>query len=444
MKQMGVEMESEMIKVSVILPVYNPGEGIQRCLESLVSQTLKDVEFIFVDDCGMDNAVEYIEEAASKDSRIRIIHNDHNMGSGPSRNQGILSARGEYLSFVDPDDHISSDFLEKLYQLAVSSGADIAKGTTCRTRIKDSKEVVFPPGTLNDSIHYCKKSNSALYLTFSTEHCSAIYRRKMILDHSAFYGSSCNAEDRVFLLRVCYACKHIEVSDEGTYYYVEREGSNDKIVSVKRLKGEVVSFGEMIEFMSSHGLKTKECYAYLSNYLARLLEVQKVIGKNASLRKDADEIFEDICKIVNRSGISDGLSKSDIISYALINDNMNLGVLPYERYWYQGDHKEYEEQVKMWVDYICNHRECSVQCQPWIWMVFESVINYNQWSSKREQRAALRELRRQAKRLPDRRVLTDNYISMKLFISYGINVFALRNTKLGPKVRKLASRIRHR
>ena len=437
-------MESKKIKVSVILPVYNPGEGIRRCLDSLVNQTLKDVEFIFVDDCGTDNAISYIRDAAFKDSRIRILYNDHNMGSGPSRNQGILAAGGDYLSFIDPDDHISNDFLEKLYNLASSNDADIAKGITCRTRIKDSKEVVFPHGTLNDSIYYCIKNKTPLYLTFSTEHCSAIYRRKMILDHAAFYGSSCNAEDRVFLLRACFACKHAVVSDEGIYYYVEREGSNDKIVSVKRLKGEVVSFGEMIDFIRTHDLRTKACYEYLSKYLARLLEVQKVIGKNDALKKDADEIFEEISKIVSESGISEGLSKSDIIAYALIKDKINLGVLPYERYWYQGSYKEYDEQVQIWIDYICKHNECSTPCQPWIWMVFENIINYNNWNSKKERRDALRKLRRQAKRLPDRSILTDNYISMKLFISYGINVFALRNTKLGPKVRKLASRIRHR
>lgn len=437
-------MESEKIKVSVILPVYNPGEGIQRCIDSLTNQTLKDVEFIFVDDCGTDNAISYIKAAAFKDARIRMIHNDHNIGSGPSRNQGILSARGEYLSFVDPDDHISYDFLEKLYQLALSSDADIAKGTTCRTRIKDLKEIVFPPGTLNDSIHYCIKNNEPLYLSFSTEHCSAIYRRKMILENFAFYGNSCNAEDRVFLLRVCFACKRAVVSDEGTYYYVEREGSNDKIISVSRLKGEVVSFGEMIDFIQVHDIRTRECYEYLSKYLARLLEVQKVIGKNDALKEDADEVFGEICKIVSEPGISEGLSQSNMIAYALIKDNINLGVLPDERYWYQGDYKEYEEQVQTWIDYICKHRENCAQCQPWIWMVFETIIHFNRWSNKKERRDALRELRRQAKRLPDKRILTDNYISMNLFISYGINVFTLRNTKFGPKVRKVMSRIRHR
>ena len=437
-------MESEKIKVSVILPVYNPGEGIRRCLDSLINQTLEDIEFIFVDDCGTDNAISYIRDAASRDSRVRILYNEHNMGSGPSRNQGILSAKGEYLSFIDPDDHISYDFLEKLYHLASINDADIAKGITCRTRIKDSKEVIFQPGTLNDSIQYCIKKKTPLYLTFSTEHCSAIYRRKMILDNSAFYGSSCNAEDRVFLLRACFACKSVVISDEGTYYYVEREGSNDKIVSVKRLRGEVVSFGEMIDFIQTHDLRTKECYEYLSKYLARLLEVQKVISKKDGLKKDADEIFAEICKIVSEPGISGGLSQSDMIAHALVEDSINLGVLPCERYWYQGDYKEYEEQVQIWIDYICKNRECSAACQPWIWMVFETIINYDRWNNKKERRDAFRELRRQAKRLPDKRILTDNYISMKLFISYGINVFGLRNTKIGSKVRRLASLIRHR
>ena len=101
--------------VSVIVPVWNPGPGITRCIESLRNQTLEEIEMIFVDDCGTDDSMDKVRDAAEDDSRILIIENGKNIGAGPSRNRGIEAARGEYLSFVDPDDHVAPDFLELLY-----------------------------------------------------------------------------------------------------------------------------------------------------------------------------------------------------------------------------------------------------------------------------------------------------------------------------------------
>ena len=107
-------------KVSVIVPVFNPGPDFDRCLESLRGQTLADIEMIFVDDCGTDGAMEQVRAAAGEDPRIRIIANPENLGPGLSRNAGIEAARGEYISFVDADDHISPDFLELLHDKAVA------------------------------------------------------------------------------------------------------------------------------------------------------------------------------------------------------------------------------------------------------------------------------------------------------------------------------------
>ena len=101
-------------KVSIIIPVWNPGPGIRRCVESLRGQTLEDIEMIFVDDCGTDNAMDVVHAAAKEDPRIRIIENPENLGPGISRNKGIKEARGEYLSFVDADDYVNTVFLERL------------------------------------------------------------------------------------------------------------------------------------------------------------------------------------------------------------------------------------------------------------------------------------------------------------------------------------------
>ena len=115
-------------KVSVIIPVWNPGFGIRKCVESLRGQTLEDIEMIFVDDCGTDGAMDLVRSAAAEDSRVRIITNTENVGAGLSRNAGIEAARGEYLSFVDADDYVDATFLERLYAKAIAGRLDIVKG----------------------------------------------------------------------------------------------------------------------------------------------------------------------------------------------------------------------------------------------------------------------------------------------------------------------------
>ena len=107
-----------MTVISVILPVYNVEPYIGACIESLKRQSFRDLEFIFVDDCSTDNSVAVIEDFARTDPRVRIIRNTENLGSGPTRNRGIEAAKGEYLSFIDPDDWIAPDFYERLYAKA--------------------------------------------------------------------------------------------------------------------------------------------------------------------------------------------------------------------------------------------------------------------------------------------------------------------------------------
>ena len=107
-----------MPKVSVILPCYNVSEYIDKCMDSLLNQTLSDVEFIFVDDCSTDDTYNQIKKYT--DPRIKLIHHEVNRYTAEARNTGIDNATGEYLAFVDPDDYLDYIFLEKLYNLSNS------------------------------------------------------------------------------------------------------------------------------------------------------------------------------------------------------------------------------------------------------------------------------------------------------------------------------------
>lgn len=113
-----------MIKVSVVIPVYNVEAYLRQCLDSVVHQSLKDIEIICVDDGSTDGSPKILEEYSRMDSRIRILR-QKNLYAGVARNAGLAAAKGEYVIFWDSDDYFALDALEKLYDRAVAYQADI-------------------------------------------------------------------------------------------------------------------------------------------------------------------------------------------------------------------------------------------------------------------------------------------------------------------------------
>ncbi len=112
-----------MVKISVIVPVYNVDRFLSECLESILSQNLSDIEVICVDDGSTDNSLNILTEYQQKDERIKIISQE-NRGLAAARNRGMDAACGEYIMFVDSDDYITSNALETLYDLTCSKQVD--------------------------------------------------------------------------------------------------------------------------------------------------------------------------------------------------------------------------------------------------------------------------------------------------------------------------------
>lgn len=112
------------VKVSVIIPVYNTEQFLEQCLDSVISQTLKEIEIICVDDGSRDGSEKILQRYAAKDERIRIV-TQPNSGLGAARNSGLEIATGEYIAFLDSDDWFAQTALEKLYAQAVRDDADV-------------------------------------------------------------------------------------------------------------------------------------------------------------------------------------------------------------------------------------------------------------------------------------------------------------------------------
>ena len=181
-----------MIKVSVIIPVYNVESYLSECLDSIINQTLKDIEIICIDDCSTDNSYNILLEYANKDSRIKIIKNIENNGVGFARNVGQFSAIGDYIYFIDPDDYISLNFLEELYNTAVKYNSDIVNtnniynnendiisrfwGSSDSINVKNDYEV-----TINFNNIHPSDNNLRIYYTLWTK----LFKRSFILENNS-------------------------------------------------------------------------------------------------------------------------------------------------------------------------------------------------------------------------------------------------------------------
>lgn len=132
-----------MDKISVIVPVYNAENYINRCVDSILNQTHKDIEVILVNDGSKDNSLEILREYEQKDSRVKVIDQE-NKGVAVARDVGLKNAIGEYIAFCDSDDSYEPDFLQLLYKNLINYGADMS---LCRARLFKNEE----PSILNES-----------------------------------------------------------------------------------------------------------------------------------------------------------------------------------------------------------------------------------------------------------------------------------------------------
>ena len=114
-------------QISIIVPVYNTEEYIERCIRSIMEQTYENLEILLIDDGSTDNSGKLADEYVKDDARIKVYHKK-NGGLSDARNYGFSMSTAEYVCFIDSDDFISLDFYEKLYKKAIADGADIAKG----------------------------------------------------------------------------------------------------------------------------------------------------------------------------------------------------------------------------------------------------------------------------------------------------------------------------
>lgn len=209
-------------KVSIIIPVYNVEPYIEDCLQSVMRQTYRgEMECILVDDCGTDNSMEIVQQlvAAYKGPVVfKIVHHDHNRGLSAARNTGIDVSSGEYVFFLDSDDWISDDCIERLTQPLDLEQYDFVVGHYERDG-KDSF-VTCPEGEYYKN-RLKTRDNSGLPVSA----CNKLFRKSFLLDRQLLFEVGKVFEDSIFTFDLACVERKYYIIDSITYYYRRRENS---------------------------------------------------------------------------------------------------------------------------------------------------------------------------------------------------------------------------
>lgn len=197
------------------MPVYNAKEYIKEAIESVIRQSLKEVDIICVNDGSKDNSLQIIEDYAKRDDRISYITTE-NQGAGKARNLGIKMAKGKYLFFLDPDDYLYSDFVfEKLYNAAEKNHVFICGGGCCFDRegkLVIERDVLLHNFSKDGMVKYKNYQRDYFYWRF-------LYNRKMILENDLLFPDYRRYQDPPFMVKAMAHCGEFMAIQDIVYCY---------------------------------------------------------------------------------------------------------------------------------------------------------------------------------------------------------------------------------
>lgn len=254
-------------KISVIIPVYNVEDYIVKCLDSLAAQTLRDIEFICINDGCTDNSKLILEEYAQHDSRF-IVVNKKNEGPGIARNIGLQMARGEYVGFVDPDDWISSDYYEQLYTQAKKLDSDIVIADLVKYQDWDGRcwkhmfweRANSPFQTAPMDVPVGQNIDYNLFVqSLLVSPCYSvirIYKTELLRKNNIMFSEMRCFEDVMFILKSHILARNVSYCPYVTYFYRLRKTSIIRSMDNRYLLSSQL-FKELRDFLTNQNLFPK-------------------------------------------------------------------------------------------------------------------------------------------------------------------------------------------
>ena len=325
-------MENNSIKVSVVMPIYNAYDYLRPAMDSVIDQTLREIEIICIDDGSTDHSLEIIKEYQKMDSRVRIV-TENNAGVSTARNKGFVRARGEYTIFLDADDFFEPTLLETLYNRAVADELDVTvvkfdiyndKQSRFARYLDDEHSDIFTPGAVvskNEFPHHILQSTTGY--VWNKLFRTAFLREKELVFAPELYIF----EDVHFVCTALSVADRIgRIDDVLVHHRVYSDQSRTKLFRKYYAQIPVVYF-KIKEFLSAHGLYIPLQRSFLNLSAGRCQKIYNLLWD------DAKADFWDIL----HGGYADSLGwykhePSDFTTDELYEFIANVGLYEHKQY----------------------------------------------------------------------------------------------------------------
>ena len=314
-------MLGDSMKISVIIPVYNTGNYLKKCLNSILNQTLKEIEIIIVNDGSSDNSLDIIKKYMKKNKNIILI-NKENGGQGSARNMGISRATGEYISFVDSDDFIDEEMLEEMYLTAKENDSDIV--------ICNISDYYEKSGTMRDvSLNLKKEVSIQEAILYSVPSVvNKIYRRELLQDNKLFFNEKIWYEDFPYSIQLLVHAKKISFINKPFYHYFHRIQSTMHNQNISKNLDILKAYDELEEYLKINNyydkyeneiqfLLLKEVFVATIN---RVIRTSNPISQKRKIIKEIEKYYYSHTK--GNNPYFSNLPQSFKISYYLIKTRL--------------------------------------------------------------------------------------------------------------------------
>lgn len=263
-----------MAKISIIIPIYNVEDYLERCLNSLINQTLNEIEIICINDGSTDKSLNIIKKYKDIDNRIILITHE-NKGIGYVRNEGIKIAQGEFIGFVDPDDWVDLNFFERLYKTAQKYNADIAVAGFIRLS-KKKKNILLEykseiaTSNIDDKLKLCDVPDQNYVW-------NKIYKLKNIKKENIHFPLLTAYEDVVTTPEIIYKLKKLVTVPNIYYYYWKRKGS---LITLKdKRKDYTIAENMTKEYCNKYNIPIEKYRTKIKKFKFLGLTIFKTINK---------------------------------------------------------------------------------------------------------------------------------------------------------------------
>lgn len=276
-----------MIDISIIVPIYNASKYLEKCLDSLINQTKKELEFILINDGSTDNSEEIIKKY--KDKRIKYFKNE-NRGIGKTRNFGIEKSSGKYLMFLDSDDYLETNACEVLYEKVEKESLDLLVFDYYRVEKTSTEEVKIPSFKTSNI-----KENKDLLLNINLGPCNKIYKSDLIKNNNIKFDEKLKYEDTLFVIKTIYNAKKVAKLDQVLHYYVIHEKSQTTVRDER-----VFDILKMIDKIRMYLKSDKEVNETVDKLTIKILTNYTIQQRYQSDKKLAMKFIDEVFKYLEK------------------------------------------------------------------------------------------------------------------------------------------------